>query len=561
MVEKRPAEENGDSGPSGKRVKTDNDKVVSPAAGLINPGAKEALEKAKKLLQAQKKLQEKLKNLPQVAPKLTPSPANPSLAPLVSPVGPPIGLPAVPLPFTILPQVSKTVQAPPLRLDAQGREIDHLGNVIQTPIQVVTTLKVNQNMLQAQREQKVLEEQAAKEAPPAPVAESPFFDPRVGAKAARKLDRRRRSGFDFVEEGAFQRQAEIMRLKASFGENIFKKVAQRNMPSGQVPKTGGELDPNKIPLGVPRREAAEPEVEQVPEVEWWDRVILLHSSFAANELQGLDPLTVKETKITHYIEHPVPIEPPAEGPPPPPQPLKLTPKELKKLRTQRRQAREKEKQELIRQGLLEPPKPKVRLANMMRVLGAEATADPTAIEAEVKKQMAERQQAHDDRNLSRKLTKSEKREKKLKKMFDDQDLEQYTVVYKVMDLSNKQHRWKVETNARENHMTGRVLVGDEFTLVIAEGCNKAVKRYNKLMLRRIDWNASADLIEEDIEKPPNACYLVWQGTVRDSVFDDFKLVECSSAPVAKQVLTEIGVGHYWDAAEQFNPEDEPIVAL
>lgn len=55
-------------------------------------------------------------------------------------------------------------------------------------------------------------------------------------------------------------------------------------------------------------------------------------------------------QITHYVQHPVPLEPPAEAPPPPPQPLKLTKAELKKLRTQRRSAREKEKQELIRQG-------------------------------------------------------------------------------------------------------------------------------------------------------------------------------------------------------------------
>jgi U4/U6 small nuclear ribonucleoprotein PRP3 len=41
-----------------------------------------------------------------------------------------------------------------------------------------------------------------------------------------------------------------------------------------------------------------------------------------------------------------------------PQPLKLTRPEQKKLRTQRRLAREQEKQEMIKQGLLEAPKPK-----------------------------------------------------------------------------------------------------------------------------------------------------------------------------------------------------------
>ena len=119
--------------------------------------------------------------------------------------------------------------------------------------------------------------------------------------------------------------------------------------------------------------------------------------------------------ITLYIQHPVAIQPPAEEQPPAAMPLMLTkkvraravhcacappahvtpggvapvawrlcastapcaapgqpagtarpltavgpvPQEQKKLRKQRREAKEKEKQTLIRQGLLEPPKPKV----------------------------------------------------------------------------------------------------------------------------------------------------------------------------------------------------------
>ena len=89
-------------------------------------------------------------------------------------------------------------------------------------------------------------------------------------------------------------------------------------------------------------------------------------------------------QFTHLVEHPVPVAPPAEAPPPPPQPLKLTKREQKKLRTQRRVAREKERQEMVRQGLLEPPKPKVKISNLMRVLTAEATADPTAVEQEAR---------------------------------------------------------------------------------------------------------------------------------------------------------------------------------
>ena len=66
--------------------------------------------------------------------------------------------------------------------------------------------------------------------------------------------------------------------------------------------------------------------------------------------------------------------------------------ERKKISRQRRLEREKEKQELISQGLLEPPPPKVKISNLMRVLGDRAVADPSAIEAEVRAQMAEREQ-------------------------------------------------------------------------------------------------------------------------------------------------------------------------
>lgn len=61
-----------------------------------------------------------------------------------------------------------------------------------------------------------------------------------------------------------------------------------------------------------------------------------------------------------------------------------------------------------------------------------------------------------------------------------------------------------------------------FSLVVVEGCPKSMKRYHKLMLRRIDWNAKPldaegdgleDEGDEDNEqqsKTINTCHLVWQ---------------------------------------------------
>lgn len=104
--------------------------------------------------------------------------------------------------------------------------------------------------------------------------------------------------------------------------------------------------------------------------------------------------------------------------------------EQKKLRHQARMAREAERQELVRQGLLEPPKNKVKISNFMRVMGADAVQDPTALEKQVRNEQQEREGAHADRNLARKLTPAERREKKNKKLFEDMTLETIVSLYR-----------------------------------------------------------------------------------------------------------------------------------
>ncbi|PNW79461.1 hypothetical protein CHLRE_09g416000v5 [Chlamydomonas reinhardtii] len=615
----------------------------------------EALEKAKKALQLQKEIKEKLakSKLAQLASKLQP-PAAPGAA--VTNGGaavPPSAIPGVRPP--LLPGLGAAPLAPPIR-----------------PPPGITS---------------VLPPPLLPPVAPEPEEETgAFHDPILDRGAAgRRGERRRRAGFDFVQEGRFQREAELFRMKSQLGSGAFRKGAPRvsgplsgpgrlplpGAPPGSAGGAGGGLaglDANLVPLGVrevvPQREATPvPEAEPVPAVEWWDRGLLAHGSLdqdvpelpAAALLPRLLPLKeangegphggdsgrmdegegedglrvstlaeaaeatadsrqqlaaaaaaaaagqlgafrVKDARITIYVEHPVPLDPPAEAPPPPPQPLKLTARELKKLRTQRRLARDKEKQELIRQGLLEPPKPKVRIANLHRVLGTDASLDPTAVEKEVRKQMAERQAAHEDRNLARKLTPAERRDKKLRKLFGVAAVEAGVTevagagkkggaaaaaaasgaaaaaagvdlvcsVYRVGRLTDPQHRFKVDANARENHMTGMTIVSDDFSLVVVEGVDKATRRYLKLMMRRIDWstapatapppggsrdaNGDAAMEDEDEDAPPNVCTLVWQGTVLRRAFVGFRTETVRSAAAGRQLLEELGVGHYWDAA-------------
>ncbi|KAJ8479130.1 hypothetical protein OPV22_022857 [Ensete ventricosum] len=438
----------------------------------------------------------------------------------------------------------KPAKAPVLRLDAQGREVDEHGNVINMPkLTNLSTLKVNIN------KQKKESFQIIKPDLDAIAASTSHFDERMGINKT-KLLRAKRMSFQFVEEGKWSKQAEIIKFKSQFGEAQAKelKIKQNQLAKA---KAEPESNPNLIAVGV--RLKKEKQKDEIPEIEWWDKPILPTGSYGDDVEQKLSM-----EKITIYVEHPLPIEPPAEPAPPPPQPLKLTKKEQKKLRTQRRLAKERDRQEMIRQGLLEPPKPKVKMSNLMKVLSSEATQDPTKLEMEVRSAAAEREQAHVDRNIARKLTPAERREKKEKKLFEDPNsLETVVSVYKIKDLSHPQTRFKVDVNAQENRLTGCAVISDGISVVVVEGGRKPIKRYGKLMLRRINWAAAVGNEEEGGEEadgPANSCVLVWQGSVAKPSFNRFLVHQCRSEAAARKMFSDAGVPHYWDLAINFSEE-------
>ena len=100
---------------------------------------------------------------------------------------------------------------------------------------------------------------------------------------------------------------------------------------------------------------------------------------------------IEKMKITNLVEHPVQMKPPTQSDKKVVPTVMLTKKERKKLRRQNRIEALKEEQEKIRLGLLPPPEPKVKISNLMRVLGTEAVQDPTKVEEYVRNQMAKRQ--------------------------------------------------------------------------------------------------------------------------------------------------------------------------
>ena len=109
----------------------------------------------------------------------------------------------------------------------------------------------------------------------------------------------------------------------------------------------------------------------------------------------------------------------------------------------------KEQQAKERLGLVPTPAPKVKLGNMMRVLGEEAVKDPTAVEARVNREIAERKFGHETMNEERKLTKEEKHEKLEQKKGQDAAKGIHVAVFKVDSLANGRHKFKVNKNAEQ----------------------------------------------------------------------------------------------------------------
>lgn len=130
------------------------------------------------------------------------------------------------------------------------------------------------------------------------------------------------------------------------------------------------------------------------------------------------------------------------------------------------------------------------------------------------------------------------------------------------DLANPQHRFKVDVNAQQYHLTGGVLIckDDNINMVVVEGGRKAVKHYSKLMLRRIDWlGDKADNEEDDSDDEGNGagaadkgngCKLVWQGVVARKAFNNFRFQECRTTATARKVMEAKNVVHYWDLVEK-----------
>jgi len=405
----------------------------------------------------------------------------------------------------------------PIILGQDGRRVDAVTGDIVEFRKATPSVLANQNVQfrdelkhMAKQTAKAKEETKKEWSQEVEEEDSAFKDNRINAKPIARRSRK----FNFVEQGKYVREANQMRLKEKM-KTLKEKIDTQTRETGIAQATA---------LLAPR---SRQEWElHVPEMEWWDTVI-----------------TEDDFKFDNLIQHPEQKAPPGEAPPPDAIGLYLTKKERKKMRRLNRKEVQKEEQEKIRLGLLPVPEPKVKLANMMRVLDSAAVADPTKVERHVREQMAKRQKKHEQDNLARKLTDEQKREKKIKKLQEDTSMGVKVAIYRIRSLKDASKKFKIEMNSKQLYMTGVTILNPDCSVVIVEGGPKSQRKFKRLMVNRIKWE------EDTIEyEDGNYCHLVWEGETPEAFFDTMIFKLCTTEALAREFFKERKCEHYWDLA-------------
>lgn len=174
----------------------------------------------------------------------------------------------------------------PLILDESGRTVDITGKEVQLT-QVVPTLKANIRAKKREEFKAQLQESKG----PEEIQDTQFFDGRIGVKPAMRGKR----ALKFHEPGKFQQLAERIRMKTQL-EKLQNEISQ-------IARKTGISSATKLALIAPKTEALS---EDVPNIEWWDSVILTSGYPNENELT-----TIKSLAITNLVEHPAQMRPPS----------------------------------------------------------------------------------------------------------------------------------------------------------------------------------------------------------------------------------------------------------
>ncbi|KAI1320069.1 putative U4/U6 small nuclear ribonucleoprotein [Xylariaceae sp. FL0255] len=380
------------------------------------------------------------------------------------------------------------------------------------------------------------------------IRSNPYYDASLGAPTVKPHQTRQ---LVFNEKGKYIAEGNAKRRAAKMQE-MKERIAQQTKKAG----IDQDIDVEKNFL-----------VDAPPGIEWWDEGLVNGDNYDAIDNPDGLKIDTEDSIITSYIQHPVAIEPPQDQHIPAPKPMPLTSREQAKLRRQRRMADLKEEQAKIRLGLVPAPPPKIKKGNLMRVLGEEAVKDPTAVEARVNREIADRHTKHVETNEERKLTTEQRHEKLARNQEKDAAKGLHMLVFKINSLANGQHRYKIGKNAEQQDLKGLVIMHPKQNLVIVEGGEHSIRQYKKLMMNRIQWAENAPSRDRGVQNDNlkdwlraedeqgdlkdlalNKCILIFEGEVKARTFNAFRSRTCETDAEARQALSRGKLDSFWNLA-------------
>lgn len=199
-----------------------------------------------------------------------------------------------------------------------------------------------------------------------------------------------------------------------------------------------------------------------------------------------------------------------------------------------------------------------------------AVKDPTAVEARVNREIADRHQKHVDANVERKLTKEQQHEKLANKQQMDAEKGIHVAIFKINSLANGQHRYKIGVNAEQLALTGTCIMHPKFNLVVVEGGEHSLNKFKKLMLNRIDWTENAPsrdksnkngvvrdwlLAEKENgelkDMSLNECKLIFEGEQKVRGFRKWGSKVCETDSEARDALARAKMESFWQMAKSY----------
>jgi hypothetical protein len=303
-------------------------------------------------------------------------------------------------------------------------------------------------------------------------------------------------------------------------------------------------------------------------VYWWDRPFLIHGSYELDVPKVIDGayaddklFRVRWDLVTGKVEVPDTVLGPKERREKEVASSVVMPVYLTKAEKAAKAKEERvRKAEETKSGEGQPnaaaPPLSMSKSKIRSLMTAQAAADPTALERQLRAHQEAQRQLVLQHNAQYKLTPEQRLQKKLQKR--DADLRLNGICGAVVALSaangrDDAARRKLTLHCKDHGIVGSLVTvglpsamsgndGSVTSAVLAiRCCSKELRAFLHLVKDRIKW------------PEPSQVHVVWEGKVDSMEFDSFRLQDFDRRDLARKYVQDVGLLSLWEAAVNYQP--------